>query len=201
MAGTRRTGCLVATVLNKGYIQSLNREGPILRKSIPIPVAYSLVNRGYKIYEHHPIDQKIKVLLTRENFDDEHKFDALMGVGKEEKVEIVDPNKNLATPEQAKAAEAVLNSPVRTKTTVEEKTEEKVEEKIEEKVEESAKIEESTSEDNTSNTQNLSRKQRRELRRQQMMAEQNAQKEVSEVSVEKAEAPAEPKTESESNAQ
>lgn len=198
MAGTRRTGCLVATVLNKGYIQSLNREGPILRKSIPIPVAYSLVNRGYKVYEHHPIDQKIKVLLTRENFDDEHKFDALMGVGKEEKVEIVDPNKNLATPEQAKAAEAVLNSPVRTKTTVEEKTEEKVEEKIE--VEESAKIEESTSEDNTSNTQNLSRKQRRELRRQQMMAEQNAQKET-EASVEKAEAPAEPKTESESNAQ
>lgn len=192
MAGTRRTGCLVATVLNKGYIQSLNREGPILRKSIPIPVAYSLVNRGYKIYEHHPIDQKIKVLLTRENFDDEHKFDALMGVGKEEKVEIVDPNKNLATPEQAKAAEAVLNSPVRTKTTVEEKTEEKVE--VEEKVEES------TSEDNTSNTQNLSRKQRRELRRQQMMAEQNAQKET-EASVEKAEAPAEPKTESESNAQ
>lgn len=200
MAGTRRTGCLVATVLNKGYIQSLNREGPILRKSIPIPVAYSLVNRGYKIYEHHPIDQKIKVLLTRENFDDEHKFDALMGVGKEKKVEIVDPNKNLATPEQAKAAEAVLNSPVRTKTTVEEKTEETVEEKIEEKVEESAKIEESTSEDNTSNTQNLSRKQRRELRRQQMMAEQNAQKET-EASVEKAEAPAEPKTESESNAQ
>lgn len=192
MAGTRRTGCLVATVLNKGYIQSLNREGPILRKSIPIPVAYSLVNRGYKIYEHHPIDQKIKVLLTRENFDDEHKFDALMGVGKEEKVEIVDPNKNLATPEQAKAAEAVLNSPVRTKTTVEEKTEEKVE--VEEKVEES------TSEDITSNTQNLSRKQRRELRRQQMMAEQNAQKET-EASVEKAEAPAEPKTESESNAQ
>lgn len=192
MAGTRRTGCLVATVLNKGYIQSLNREGPILRKSIPIPVAYSLVNRGYKIYEHHPIDQKIKVLLTRENFDDEHKFDALMGVGKEEKVEIVDPNKNLATPEQAKAAEAVLNSPVRTKTTVEEKTEEKVE--VEEKVEES------TSEDNTSNTQNLSRKQRRELRKQQMMAEQNAQKET-EASVEKAEAPAEPKTESESNAQ
>ena len=192
MAGTRRTGCLVATVLNKGYIQSLNREGPILRKSIPIPVAYSLVNRGYKIYEHHPIDQKIKVLLTRENFDDEHKFDALMGVGKEEKVEIVDPNKNLATPEQAKAAEAVLNSPVRTKTTVEEK--------IEEKVEESAKIEESTSEDNTSNTQNLSRKQRRELRRQQMMAEQNAQKEVSEAPVETAE-PAESKTESESNAQ
>lgn len=200
MAGTRRTGCLVATVLNKGYIQSLNREGPILRKSIPIPVAYSLVNRGYKIYEHHPIDQKIKVLLTRENFDDEHKFDALMGVGKEEKVEIVDPNKNLATPEQAKAAEAVLNSPVRTKTTVEEKTEEKVEEKIEEKVEESAKIEESTSEDNTSNTQNLSRKQRRELRRQQMMAEQNAQKEASEAPVENAE-PAESKTESESNAQ
>lgn len=194
MAGTRRTGCLVATVLNKGYIQSLNREGPILRKSIPIPVAYSLVNRGYKIYEHHPIDQKIKVLLTRENFDDEHKFDALMGVGKEEKVEIVDPNKNLATPEQAKAAEAVLNSPVRTKTTVEEKTEDKVEEKIEEKVEES------TSEDNTSNTQNLSRKQRRELRRQQMMAEQNAQKEISEAPVEKAE-PAESKTESESNAQ
>ena len=198
MAGTRRTGCLVATVLNKGYIQSLNREGPILRKSIPIPVAYSLVNRGYKIYEHHPIDQKIKVLLTRENFDDEHKFDDLMGVGKEEKVEIVDPNKNLATPEQTKAAEAVLNSPVRTKTTVEEKTEEKVEEKIE--VEESAKIEESTSEDNTSNTQNLSRKQRRELRRQQMMAEQNAQKEVSEAPVENAE-PAESKTESESNAQ
>lgn len=194
MAGTRRTGCLVATVLNKGYIQSLNREGPILRKSIPIPVAYSLVNRGYKIYEHHPIDQKIKVLLTRENFDDEHKFDALMGVGKEEKVEIVDPNKNLATPEQAKAAEAVLNSPVRTKTTVEEKTEDKVEEKIEEKVEES------TSEDNTSNTQNLSRKQRRELRRQQMMAEQNAQKEISEAPVEKAET-AESKTESESNAQ
>lgn len=194
MAGTRRTGCLVATVLNKGYIQSLNREGPILRKSIPIPVAYSLVNRGYKIYEHHPIDQKIKVLLTRENFDDEHKFDALMGVGKEVKVEIVDPNKNLATPEQAKAAEAVLNSPVRTKTTVEEKTEDKVEEKIEEKVEES------TSEGNTSNTQNLSRKQRRELRRQQMMAEQNAQKEVSEAPVEKAES-AESKTESESNAQ
>lgn len=194
MAGTRRTGCLVATVLNKGYIQSLNREGPILRKSIPIPVAYSLVNRGYKIYEHHPIDQKIKVLLTRENFDDEHKFDALMGVGKEEKVEIIDPNKNLATPEQAKAAEAVLNSPVRTKTTVEEKTEDKVEEKIEEKVEES------TSEDNTSNTQNLSRKQRRELRRQQMMAEQNAQKEISEAPVENAE-PAESKTESESNAQ
>lgn len=192
MAGTRRTGCLVATVLNKGYIQSLNREGPILRKSIPIPVAYSLVNRGYKIYEHHPIDQKIKVLLTRENFDDEHKFDALMGVGKEEKVEIVDPNKNLATPEQAKAAEAVLNSPVRTKTTVEEK--------IEEKAEVEKKVEESTSEDNTSNTQNLSRKQRRELRRQQMMAEQNAQKET-EASVEKAEAPAEPKTESESNAQ
>lgn len=194
MAGTRRTGCLVATVLNKGYIQSLNREGPILRKSIPIPVAYSLVNRGYKIYEHHPIDQKMKVLLTRENFDDEHKFDALMGVGKEEKVEIIDPNKNLATPEQAKAAEAVLNSPVRTKTTVEEKTEDKVEEKIEEKVEES------TSEDNTSNTQNLSRKQRRELRRQQMMAEQNAQKEISEAPAEKAE-PAESKTESESNAQ
>lgn len=196
MAGTRRTGCLVATVLNKGYIQSLNREGPILRKSIPIPVAYSLVNRGYKIYEHHPIDQKIKVLLTRENFDDEHKFDALMGVGKEEKVEIVDPNKNLATPEQAKAAEAVLNSPVRTKTTVEEQTSEKVEETTE--VEE--KVEESTSDGNTSNTQNLSRKQRRELRRQQMMAEQNAQKET-EASVEKAEAPAEPKTESESNAQ
>lgn len=196
MAGTRRSGCLVATVMTKGYIQSLNREGPILRKSIPVAVAYSLVNRGYKIYEHHPIDQKIKVLLTRENFDDEHKFDALMGVGKEEKVEIVDPNKNLATPEQAKAAEAVLNSPVRTKTTVEEQTNEKVEENAE--VEE--KVEESTSEDNTFNTQNLSRKQRRELRRQQMMAEQNAQKET-EASVEKAEASAEPKMESESNAQ
>lgn len=173
------SGCRVVTIINKGYIQSINREGPILRKSIPTAVAYSLVNRGYTVFEHHPVDQKIKIRLTKKNFYDEHRFDSMMGVGKpEEKSVIVDTNKNIATPEQAKAAEEILNSPVRVTTVVEppkdesktEPVEEKKPEVVEEKVEETA----TTTEDPNAG---LTRKQRRELRRQQMLAEQQAQKE------------------------
>lgn len=173
------SGCRVVTIINKGYIQSINREGPILRKSIPTAVAYSLVNRGYTVFEHHPVDQKIKIRLTKKNFYDEHRFDSMMGVGKpEEKPVIVDTNKNIATPEQAKAAEEILNSPVRVTTVVEppkdesktEPVEEKKPEVVEEKVEETA----TTTEDPNAG---LTRKQRRELRRQQMLAEQQAQKE------------------------
>lgn len=171
------SGCRVVTIINKGYIQSINREGPILRKSIPTAVAYSLVNRGYTVFEHHPVDQKIKIRLTKKNFYDEHRFDSMMGVGKpEEKPVIVDTNKNIATPEQAKAAEEILNSPVRVTTVVEppkdESKAEPVEEKKSEVVEE--KVEETTTEDPNAG---LTRKQRRELRRQQMLAEQQAQKE------------------------
>lgn len=171
------SGCRVVTIINKGYIQSINREGPILRKSIPTAVAYSLVNRGYTVFEHHPVDQKIKIRLTKKNFCDEHRFDSMMGVGKpEEKTVIVDTNKNIATPEQAKAAEEILNSPVRVTTVVEPPKEESKAEPVEEKklevVEE--KVEETTTEDPNAG---LTRKQRRELRRQQMLAEQQAQKE------------------------
>ena len=171
------SGCRVVTIINKGYIQSINREGPILRKSIPTAVAYSLVNRGYTVFEHHPVDQKIKIRLTKKNFYDEHRFDSMMGVGKpEEKTVIVDTNKNIATPEQAKAAEEILNSPVRVTTVVEPPKEESKAEPVEEKklevVEE--KVEETTTEDPNAG---LTRKQRRELRRQQMLAEQQAQKE------------------------
>ena len=171
------SGCRVVTIINKGYIQSINREGPILRKSIPTAVAYSLVNRGYTVFEHHPVDQKIKIRLTKKNFCDEHRFDSMMGVGKpEEKPVIVDTNKNIATPEQAKAAEEILNSPVRVTTVVEPPKEESKAEPVEEKklevVEE--KVEETTTEDPNAG---LTRKQRRELRRQQMLAEQQAQKE------------------------
>lgn len=163
-------GCRVVTIINKGYIQSINREGPILRKSIPTAVAYSLVNRGYTVFEHHPVDQKIKIRLTKKNFYDEHRFDSMMGVGKpEEKPVIVDTNKNIATPEQAKAAEEILNSPVRVTTVVEPPKEEPAEEKKPEVVEETT-----TTEDPNAG---LTRKQRRELRRQQMLAEQQAQKE------------------------
>lgn len=173
------SGCRVVTIINKGYIQSINREGPILRKSIPTAVAYSLVNRGYTVFEHHPVDQKIKIRLTKKNFYDEHRFDSMMGVGKpEEKPVIVDTNKNITTPEQAKAAEEILNSPVRVTTVVEppkdesktEPVEEKKPEVVEEKVEETA----TTTEDPNAG---LTRKQRRELRRQQMLAEQQTQKE------------------------
>ena len=173
------SGCRVVTIINKGYIQSINREGPILRKSIPTAVAYSLVNRGYTVFEHHPVDQKIKIRLTKKNFYDEHRFDSMMGVGKpEEKPVIVDTNKNIATPEQAKAAEEILNSPVRVTTVVEppkeeskvEPAKEKKPEVVEEKVEETT----TTTEDPNAG---LTRKQRRELRRQQMLAEQQAQKE------------------------
>lgn len=173
------SGCRVVTIINKGYIQSINREGPILRKSIPTAVAYSLVNRGYTVFEHHPVDQKIKIRLTKKNFYDEHRFDSMMGVGKpEEKPVIVDTNNNIATPEQAKAAEEILNSPVRVTTVVEpskdepkaEPVEEKKPEVVEEKVEETT----TTTEDPNAG---LTRKQRRELRRQQMLAEQQAQKE------------------------
>ena len=171
------SGCRVVTIINRGYIQSINREGPILRKSIPTAVAYSLVNRGYTVFEHHPVDQKIKIRLTKKNFYDEHRFDSMMGVGKpEEKPVIVDANKNIATPEQAKAAEEILNSPVRVTTVVEPPKEESKAEPVEEKklevVEE--KVEETTTEDPNAG---LTRKQRRELRRQQMLAEQQAQKE------------------------
>ena len=173
------SGCRVVTIINKGYIQSINREGPILRKSIPTAVAYSLVNRGYTVFEHHPVDQKIKIRLTKKNFYDEHRFDSMMGVGKpEEKPVIVDTNKNIATPEQAKAAEEILNSPVRVTTVVEppkeeskvEPAKEKKPEVVEEKVEETT----TTTEDPNAG---LTRKHRRELRRQQMLAEQQAQKE------------------------
>ena len=169
------SGCRVVTIINKGYIQSINREGPILRKSIPTAVAYSLVNRGYTVFEHHPVDQKIKIRLTKKNFYDEHRFDSMMGVGKpEEKPIIVDTNKNIATPEQAKAAEEILNSPVRVTTVVEPPKAESVEEKKPEVVEE--KVEETTTTTEDPNA-GLTRKQRRELRRQQMLAEQQAQKE------------------------
>lgn len=168
------SGCRVVTILNKGYIQSINREGPILRKSIPTIVAYSLVKRGYTVYEHHPIDQKIKIKLTKDNFNDEHRFDEFMGVGKPEEKPVIIKNENIATPEQAAVAEAILNTPVRVTTVVEKPTEEKKEEVKEETTSETESKEE-IKED--SNTQNLTRKQRRELRRQQMLAEQNAQKE------------------------
>ena len=171
------SGCRVVTIINKGYIQSINREGPILRKSIPTAVAYSLVNRGYTVFEHHPVDQKIKIRLTKKNFYDEHRFDSMMGVGKpEEKPVIVDTNKNIATPEQAKAAEEILNSPVRVTTVVEPPKEESKAEPVEEKKPEvvEEKVEETTTEDTNAG---LTRKQRRELRRQQMLAEQQAQKE------------------------
>lgn len=172
------SGCRVVTIINKGYIQSINREGPILRKSIPTAVAYSLVNRGYTVFEHHPVDQKIKIRLTKKNFYDEHRFDSMMGVGKpEEKPVIVDTNKNIATPEQAKAAEEILNSPVRVTTVVEPPKEESKAEPVEEKkpevVEEKAEETTATEDPNAG----LTRKQRRELRRQQMLAEQQAQKE------------------------
>lgn len=168
-------GCRVVTIINKGYIQSINREGPILRKSIPTAVAYSLVNRGYTVFEHHPVDQKIKIRLTKKNFYDEHRFDSMMGVGKpEEKPVIVDTNKNIATPEQAKAAEEILNSPVRVTTVVEPPKEEPAEEKKPEVAEEKVEETTTTTEDPTAG---LTRKQRRELRRQQMLAEQQAQKE------------------------
>lgn len=173
------SGCRVVTIINKGYIQSINREGPILRKSIPTAVAYSLVNRGYTVFEHHPVDQKIKIRLTKKNFYDEHRFDSMMGVGKpEEKPVIVDTNKNIATPEQAKAAEEILNSPVRVTTVVEPPKEESKAEPVEEKKPEivEEKAEETTTTTEDPNT-GLTRKQRRELRRQQMLAEQQAQKE------------------------
>ena len=160
------SGCRVVTILNKGYIQSINREGPILRKSIPTVVAYSLVKRGYNVYEHHPIDQKIKIKLTKNNFNDDHRFDEFIGVGKVEENPAIIKNENIATPEQAAAAEAILNTPVRVTTVVEKSTEE---------VKEETPVESDVKEE--SNTQNLTRKQRRELRRQQMLAEQNAQKE------------------------
>ena len=167
---SKYSGCRVVTIINKGYIQSINREGPILRKSIPTVVAYSLVKRGYTVYEHHPIDQKIKIKLTKNNFNDEHRFDEFIGVGKPEEKPIIIKNENIATPEQAAAAEAVLNTPVRVTTVVEKPVEEVKEETTVE-----SEVKEETKED--SNTQNLTRKQRRELRRQQMLAEQNAQKE------------------------
>ena len=173
------SGCRVVTIINKGYIQSINREGPILRKSIPTAVAYSLVNRGYTVFEHHPVDQKIKIRLTKKNFYDEHRFDSMMGVGKpEEKPVIVDTNKNIATPEQAKAAEEILNSPVRVTTVVEPPKEESKAESVEEKKPEvvEEKVEETTTATEDPNA-GLTRKQRRELRRQQMLAEQQAQKE------------------------
>ena len=173
------SGCRVVTIINKGYIQSINREGPILRKSIPTAVAYSLVNRGYTVFDHHPVDQNFKIRLTKKNSYDEHRFDSMMGVGKpEEKPVIVDTNKNIATPEQAKAAEEILNSPVRVTTVVEPPKAESVEEKkpevVEEKVEETVEETTTTTEDPNAG---LTRKQRRELRRQQMLAEQQAQKE------------------------
>ena len=174
------SGCRVVTIINKGYIQSINREGPILRKSIPTAVAYSLVNRGYTVFEHHPVDQKIKIRLTKKNFNDEHRFDSMMGVGKpEEKPVIVDTNKNIATPEQAKAAEEILNSPVRVTTVVEPPKEEPKAEPVEEKKPEvvEEKVEETVTTTTEDPNAGLTRKQRRELRRQQMLAEQQAQKE------------------------
>lgn len=70
-----RTGFVLSSVHAFGYIPELQRMGPVIPAcNFPAGVIYNLVHRGYEVYEHNPIDQKIKVRLTIENFNDTNKF-------------------------------------------------------------------------------------------------------------------------------
>ena len=70
-----RTGFVLSSVHAFGYIPELQRMGPVIPAcNFPAGVIYNLVHRGYEVYEHNPIDQKIKVRLTLENFNDTNKF-------------------------------------------------------------------------------------------------------------------------------
>lgn len=159
-----RTGFVLSSVHAFGYIPELQRMGPVIPAcNFPAGVIYNLVHRGYEVYEHNPIDQKIKVRLTLENFNDTNKFAGYVHTEPAVQVE----EKKVETPSNAEViAAAAMAADVPS-----------VEEVVDEPAvteEPEAVVEEETPVVNDSAPQ-LSRKQRKALARQKAMEEKAAQ--------------------------
>lgn len=160
-----RTGFVLCTIHAFGYIPELQRMGPVIPAcNFPAGVIFNLVKRGYTVYEHNPIDQKVKVRLTLENFNDVNKFESQIHT--EPVAPVVD--KKVETPSNAEIiAEAAMAAEVHS-----------VEEAVEEppvtvEPEVVAETEEAPVE--TEAAPQLSRKQRKALARQKAMEEKAAQ--------------------------
>ena len=159
-----RTGFVLSSVHAFGYIPELQRMGPVIPAcNFPAGVIYNLVRRGYEVYEHNPIDQKIKVRLTLENFNDTNKFAGQIHTEPVVQVE----EKMVETPSNAEViAAAAMTAEVPS---------------VEEAVDEPAVTEEPETvvaeETPVANdaTPQLSRKQRKALARQKAMEEKAAQ--------------------------
>lgn len=159
-----RTGFVLSSVHAFGYIPELQRMGPVIPAcNFPAGVIYNLVHRGYEVYEHNPIDQKIKVRLTLENFNDTNKFADQVYTEPVVQVE----EKKVETPSNAEViAAAAMTAEVPS---------------VEEAVDEPAVTEEPSAvavEDETpvnDAAPQLSRKQRKALARQKAMEEKAAQ--------------------------
>ncbi len=159
-----RTGFVLSSVHAFGYIPELQRMGPVIPAcNFPAGVIYNLVRRGYEVYEHNPIDQKIKVRLTLDNFNDTNKFADQIHTEPVVQVE----EKKVETPSNAEViAAAAMAADVPS-----------VEEAVDEPAvteEPEAVVEEETPVANDVAPQ-LSRKQRKALARQKMMEEKAAQ--------------------------
>lgn len=159
-----RTGFVLSSVHAFGYIPELQRMGPVIPAcNFPAGVIYNLVHRGYEVYEHNPIDQKIKIRLTLENFNDTNKFADQVYTEPVVQVE----EKKVETPSNAEViAAAAMTAEVPS---------------VEEAVDEPAVTEEPSVvavEDEipvNDATPQLSRKQRKALARQKAMEEKAAQ--------------------------
>lgn len=160
-----RTGFVLSSVHAFGYIPELQRMGPVIPAcNFPAGVIYNLVRRGYEVYEHNPIDQKIKVRLTLDNFNDTNKFAGQIHTEPVVQVE----EKKVETPSNAEviaAAAMVADVP---------SVEEVVDEPAVTEEPEVVVVEEETPVTNDATPQ-LSRKQRKALARQKAMEEKAAQ--------------------------
>ncbi len=165
-----RTGFVLCTVHAFGYIPELQRMGPVIPAcNFPAGVIFNLVKRGYTVYEHNPVDQKIKVRLTMENFNDSNKFESQ--VHTEPAAPVVE--KKVETPSNAEViAQAAMASEIPS-----------VEEVVEEPpvtVEPEVSTESEEIPVETETAPQLSRKQRKALARQKAMEEKAAQEAVTE---------------------
>lgn len=160
-----RTGFVLCTVHAFGYIPELQRMGPVIPAcNFPAGVIFNLVRRGYEVYEHNPVDQKVKVRLTMANFNDANKFEGQVHVEPVAPVE----EKKVEMPSNAEViAQAAMASEVPS-----------VEETVEEPpvtVEPDVSVENDETPVEEAATPQLSRKQRKALARQKAMEEKAAQ--------------------------
>lgn len=159
-----RTGFVLSSVHAFGYIPELQRMGPVIPAcNFPAGVIYNLVHRGYEVYEHNPIDQKIKVRLTLENFNDTNKFADY--VHTEPVVQVEEKKAEIPSNAEVIAAAAMTAEIPSVEEAVDEPA---VTEEPEAVVEEEAPA-------NDTAAPQLSRKQRKALARQKAMEEKAAQ--------------------------